>query len=223
LTNNIPTRSTLPSLPVHAYLLAYNFRSRAPYDRTRTAFLAQAAALTELALRGVIADDGGAPHVVGDGGAAADPVLEDLVHQISAHRRSWNAWSRLGYKASLHVLEESLQSASVILTSPGRIGRRGRVVVTNPSEALAIQGAVRALLCDAVPPESLTPGDATLGLLAVRGSMSHVVTRRQAHAASQRLDEFARCVDAAARAPVSDMIRQLHGPMIAAQGGIGGS
>jgi hypothetical protein len=49
------------------------------------------------------------------------------------------------------------------------------------------------------------------------------VTRKQARVAGQCLDQLAHCVNAAAGAPVSHTIRQLHGTMIAAQGGIAGS
>jgi Golgi phosphoprotein 3 (GPP34) len=120
-------------LHYRTYLLAYDLSKGKLYDRTRTAFLCRAAVLTELAIRGLILDNGDHPRAA-EGGSADDPVLAAALAQISAHDRSWQAWLRRSYKETLTATESSLQSMKVITVSHTRVlrlFRRTRVTVAD--------------------------------------------------------------------------------------------
>ncbi|MEA2183847.1 MAG: hypothetical protein QOF69_3032, partial [Solirubrobacteraceae bacterium] len=61
------------------YLMAYDLEKEDLYDRTRTAFLARAGVLTELAIRGDVVDADGGVHVANaepTGDTALDEALQ---------------------------------------------------------------------------------------------------------------------------------------------------
>jgi hypothetical protein len=73
------------SLPGQLYLLAYDPRKERLTARTQLGYLMRAAALTELRLRGHIADEGRKVRVTNPGGVA-DPVLGAVLREVADSR-----------------------------------------------------------------------------------------------------------------------------------------
>jgi hypothetical protein len=208
-----------PSLPYRTYLMACDTDGGKLYDRTRTAFLVHAAALTELALRGLAIDDHGFARVV-RAGPTGDVVLDGLLTEMTAHRRSWKAWLRHHYKQTLAITEHELAVAETITLAGRRFGGRRTVTVSDTAAVKTLQAEVASVLAGEPAASAASPDLAALGLLAAAGVVRPVLRTRTSRGG--HIAELAARLDTAA-SPLGQRIRGLRMVMIAAQGGMGGS
>jgi Golgi phosphoprotein 3 (GPP34) len=216
------------SLPYLTYLMSYDTGRGRLYDRTRAAFLVNAATLTELAIGGQVGDDHGSPRVL-SAEPTGDAVLDDLLTRVTAHRRSWKSWLRHHYRQTLALVETELESAGVITVTRQRFGRR-QVAVLDPAVVVALQSRVRDVMSTGHPGrhgdtgsgESGGARDAALGLLAVAGAVRPVRPARGDEPGKGHVRELAARLDAVA-SPLGRVIPSLRMTMVAAQGGMGGS
>jgi hypothetical protein len=209
-------------LHYRTYFLACDLSKDRLYDRTRTAFLCRTAALTELAIQGLILDEGKHPRAAA-GGASDDPVLAMVLAQISAHDRSWQDWLRRSYKETLAATESSLQSANAISVAHSKVlglFQRTRITVSDRASVAAAQEAVRAILLDTTPADQVSLPDAAAVSLAAIGRIPAVVSSRDARAHADRIDALTRRVGALSPG-LEKAYRGLGTVMVAAQGGIG--
>ncbi|MCX5386394.1 GPP34 family phosphoprotein [Streptomyces sp. NBC_00083] len=209
------------SLYGRTYLTAYDTDSGALYDRTRAGFLLRVAVLADLARAGRVADRAGEVAVV-DGGATGDPVLDLVLPRLGAHRRTWKAWLRTDRKETLAAVEGRLAALGVITVRerPAAFPRPARraVSVCDAAEVRALQGALAAVLRGAGP---AGPDEAVLVALAAAGGAHHVVSRADAKARRDRVEELTGHLDAVAPA-LGRAVRGLGTTLVAAQGGMGG-
>jgi len=209
------------ALPYRAYLMAYDLDGNRLYDRTRTAFIVHAAALTELAVRGLLGDDNGFPRIVSTQ-SAQDAVLDALLGEVAAHHRSWKSWLRHHYKQTLSRVEGELESAGAITITGRRLGGRQLVAVPDTTVVKVLQGEVTAVLAGEPPAVAVNARDAALALLAVTAAVRHVLPPRQSRRGNGHVGELAAQLDMVA-SPLGQVIPGLRMTMIAAQGGMGGS
>ncbi|MFG1641688.1 GPP34 family phosphoprotein [Amycolatopsis sp. NPDC049252] len=220
--------STL-SLPAQAYLLACDTgRDRLP-DRHRVAPLVRAAALTDLVLRGLVADDDGRPVVTGPGGTG-HLVLDDLLSDLAADpHRKWRGWVRRDARATLQSLETQLDAAGTITLRTSRVlglFPRRRPVVRDRAEAARLHEAVAAALRGAEPASQVDPGVAALTSLAAAAELGTVLPRRDRRQFKARLAELEDRAGAAVPA-LRKVVRELKAARTAAisaasSGGSGG-
>jgi hypothetical protein len=217
------------SLPYLTYLMSYDTGHGRLYDRTRTAFLVNAATLTELAIGGQVGDDRGSPRVL-SAQPTGDAVLDDLLTRVAAHRRSWKSWLRHHYRQTLALVETELESAGVITVTRQRFGRR-QITVLDPAVVVGLQSRVRDVMSTGHPGGPADTGDhgdtggardAALGLLAVTGAVRPVRPTRGGRPGEGHARELAARLDAVA-SPLGRVIPSLRMTMVAAQGGMGGS
>ncbi|MDQ7810217.1 GPP34 family phosphoprotein [Amycolatopsis sp. A133] len=213
------------SLPARAYLLACDTgRNRLP-DRERVALLVRAAALTDLVLRGRVADDGGRPVVSGAGGTG-HLVLDDLLAELAADtHRKWRARVRRGARGTLHSLEAQLDAAGVISLRTSRVlglFPRRRPEVRDVATAAALHEQVMAAARSDAP---VPPDVAALTSLAAAVELRSVLRRGERRRHRDRLARLEEQTGAAVPA-LRKVIRELQAAraasIAAASGGGGG-
>lgn len=217
--------TSLNALPYRTYLMAYDTGRGKLYDRTRTAFLVNAAVLTELAIRGLIGDDHGAPRALSRE-PTGDAVLDDLLTRIAAQRRSWKSWLRHRYRPTLALTERELETAGV-LTVTVRPLRPRRVTVLDPAPVKVLQDEVRTMLSTGCPSGAADEAarKAALGLLAVTGAVRPVrpaIGPGRLAGGRGHVRDLSASLDTVA-SPMGRIIPGLRMTMVAAQGGMGGS
>ncbi|MFG3206600.1 GPP34 family phosphoprotein [Streptomyces sp. NPDC048192] len=203
------------------YLLAHDEAAEGPYDRSRTALLVRAAALTDLAMRGRLAEDRGTVSVSGTG-PTGNPVLDRVLRDaVGGH--SWKHLLRHHRKQTLTDVEDRLAAAGLLTVKEPRtrFGTR-RLRVTDPAVTTALRARVSAVLRGDGPVRELPAADAALLALAAAGGVRTVVSRRDQKVFRSRIDTCTGSL--AVLAPgLEHAVRTLPTTMIAAQGGMGGS
>ncbi|MEU3839381.1 GPP34 family phosphoprotein [Streptomyces sp. NPDC028635] len=203
------------------YLLAHDASAEGPYDRSRTALLVRAAALTDLALRGRLEEDRGTV-TVADTAPTGNPVL-DRVLGDAAGGHGWKHLVRRHRKQTLTDAEDRLAAAGVLTVKEPRtrLGAR-RLSVTDPDATAALRARLSAALHGHGAVRDIPAADAALLALAAAGGIRTVVSRQDQKAFRSRLDACTGSL--AALAPgLERAVRALPTTMIAAQGGMGGS
>jgi hypothetical protein len=213
------------SLPARAYLLACDTaRNRLP-DRERVALLVRAAALTDLVLRGQVADDGGRPAVTGAGGTG-HLVLDDLLAELTAEpHRKWRAWVRRGARGTLHSLEAQLDAAGVITLRTSRVlglFPRRRPEVREPASAAALRDEVRAAVRGDAPVSADVAALTSLSAAVELGEVLPRAERRRHRDRLARLEEQAGAAVPALRKVIRELRAARTAAISAASGGGGG-
>ncbi|MFD9124981.1 GPP34 family phosphoprotein [Kitasatospora sp. NPDC059571] len=216
-------------LHLAAYLMAFDTRAQVLQDRTRAGYLVRAAALAELARRGVCVEDGaGRVQVVpaGPGGPAGDRVLDALLAEVGERPRSWKAWIRRGRDDTLEAVEERLTVLGVVTMADrdphGPVTPFRAVAMADPREALDLQVRVAELVRGAAPVGGASFDDAVLAALAAHGHLRLVLSRRDRRTHAGRVTAFTGRL--AERAPgLARAVAGLNLTMVAGQGGMGGS
>ncbi|MDX2592079.1 GPP34 family phosphoprotein [Streptomyces sp. WI03-4A] len=209
------------SLPCLMYLLAHDAAAEAPYDRARTALLVRAAALTDLALRGRLREDGGT--VTASGTPPTGDVVLDGVLREAEGGHAFKHLVRHHRKRTLTQVEDQLAAAGLLRVKEPRtpFGAR-RLTVTDPAVAAALHARLATALHDTTPVRELPATDAALLALAAAGGVRSVVSRREHKTCRARIDACTKSL--ATLAPgLEHAVRALPTTMIAAQGGMGGS
>jgi Golgi phosphoprotein 3 GPP34 len=211
------------SVHYRAYLLAYDLEKEDLYDRTRTAFLTRAGVLTELALRGAVADeDGDAVLVKPD--PTGDPVLDRLLAQIGNEKRSWKSWLRHDYKETLDAIEEQLVARKLLTVQEKKVlglVSKTHVTATDPAVVKSLQARAVEVLHSSTPATEIGADDAALVALAAAGTVPSVVTRKESKGEyKDRIEELTDRVGEVAPG-LDKVLRGIRLTMIAAQGGLG--
>jgi hypothetical protein len=212
----------LDALPYRMYLLAYDLDRRRLFDRTRTAFLTRAAAVTELALRGSLTADS---HPAAAAGATGDPVLDQVLAEAGERDGGWKALLRRNYRPTLDAVERQLEAAGVITVRRRRVLgllSRRETGLPDPAAVAAAQRHFAQVVQGSEPAVSISDADAALVALAAGGRARTVLSRRDRQGHAARVEELAGRL--AAIAPgLADAVRGLERTIVAAQGGMGGS
>jgi hypothetical protein len=183
------------SLPAKVYLLACDVDRCRLRDRQRAAYLVRGAALTDLLLKGGLADEGGVVRAVCDARAATnDTVLDDLRSRVLEGRpRKWKAWVRADAGSTLREVERQLDAAGVISL------REGRVVGVFPSRRPTVNAMLEfqrlhVLVDDTLRGDGvvsrIAPADAALTALVTAVELKGVVSGRDRRIYRLRIDEL---------------------------------
>ncbi|WP_410673264.1 GOLPH3/VPS74 family protein [Amycolatopsis sp. cmx-4-68] len=212
------------SLPARAYLLACDTRRDRLPDRERVALFVRAAALTDLVLRGLVADEGGRPAVTGAGGTG-HLVLDDLLTELAADpHRKWRSWVRRDARGTLQSLEAQLDAAGTIALRTSRVlglFPRRRPVVRDHATVAGLHDQVTASLRSDAP---VAPDVAALTALAGAVELGTVLPRGERRRHRARLAQLEDRAGAAVPA-LRKVIRELtaaRAAVIAANSGGGG-
>jgi Golgi phosphoprotein 3 (GPP34) len=177
------------SLPGQLYLLAYDQRRERLTARTQLGYLMRAAALTDLRLRGHIADEGRKVRVTSPGGVA-DPVLGGVLRELAESRpRSWTRWVRRGARRTRLAVRDQLATGGWIRVEPRRllgIFPTTRITIRDP---LVIQ-RLTDRLGTALRSADTDPTAAALVALAAAGELRTVLPRAKAREYKQRIAEL---------------------------------
>jgi hypothetical protein len=159
------------------YLLAHDDAAEGPYDRSRTGVLVRAAALVDLASRGLLREAGGTVTVSG-AEPTGDPVLDGVLRD-AAGGHGWKYLVRRHRKRTLTEVEDRLVSAGLLTVRAPRtrFGAR-RSTVTDPAVPAALRARVSTALRGNEPVAELPVADAALLALAAAGAVRSVVSRR---------------------------------------------
>jgi predicted nucleic acid-binding protein len=204
------------------YLTAYDTSAHGLYDRTRTGFLIRAAVLAELAIRGNLVGSGGDVSVATPG-PTGDPVLDLTLDHVARDRRGWKSWIKHDRKETLHAVEDRLVAEGVLAVEEKKSFGRSRreVTVRDASAVTSLQATAAGLLHGIEPAARIAPADAALVALAAAGGIRSVVSRSDAHARRDRIEELTARLDAVAPG-LGKAVGGLGMTMLAAQGGMGG-
>ncbi|WP_328611495.1 GPP34 family phosphoprotein [Amycolatopsis sp. NBC_00345] len=193
------------SLPARVYLLACEGDKGRISDRRRVAMLVRAAAVTDLLLRGRLADHGGKASVTGRG-PTGDLLLDDVLANLSEDgERSWRSLVRRDGADTLKSLELQLVAAGMLRQHTTRFLGRQVLEVADPASARRERGRAEAALRD--PLSEVDTDDAALAALAAAAAVG--VTRREAWANSERLAELGERVGPAVPA-LRHLVRRLR-------------
>ncbi|HEX6678659.1 MAG TPA: GPP34 family phosphoprotein [Actinomycetes bacterium] len=179
------------SLPRRLYLLAYDPRRRRLSGRSQLGYLLRAAALTDLLLRGLVADDRGKVVVGRPADPLDDPVLGAVLRQVAESRpRSWSHWVRSGQRAMRLAVREQLEADGWIRVEPRRVlgvFPVSRVTVQDTRVLEDLAAIVARTLGAGLPAARVDPSDAALVALAAAGELPPAISRRQRREHRQRI------------------------------------
>jgi hypothetical protein len=179
------------SLPQRLYLLAYDTRRRRLRGGTQLGYVLRAAALTDLLLRGQLADERGKAVAGRAADAVDDPVLGAVLAQVAASRpRSWSHWVRSGQRQVRLAVREQLESGGWIRVEPRRVlgvFPASRVTVRDTRVLKELAAAVSRALGAGLPAARVDPADAALVALAAAGELPPAISRRQRREHRQRI------------------------------------
>jgi hypothetical protein len=202
------------------YLLAHDDAAEGPYDRSRTELLVRAAALADLASRGLLREDGGTV-TVSAAEPTGDPVLDGVLRD-AAGGHGWKHLMRRHRARTLTEVEDRLAAAGVLtVREPRTPFRSRRVTLTDPAVPAALHARVSAALHGDGPVREIPAADAALLALAAAGRIRSVVSRRDQKTVRARIDACTSTLGALAPG-LEKAVRTLPTTMIAAQGGMGG-
>jgi hypothetical protein len=178
------------SLPQRLYLLAYDTRRQRLRGRTQLGYLLRAAALTDLLLRGLVADDRGKV-VAGERRELDDPVLGAVLQQVAESRpRSWSHWVRSGQRPLRLAVREQLEAGGWIQVEQRRVlgvFPASRITVRDTRVRKGLAAIVARTLGAGLPAARVEPADAGLVALAAAGELSTAISRRQRREHRQRI------------------------------------
>ncbi|GGL78900.1 hypothetical protein GCM10010129_23240 [Streptomyces fumigatiscleroticus] len=163
------------SLPARLHLLAWDSAGREATGAPHLHHLVRAGALTELARRGLLADDDGIATPADPDAHTGDPVLDgllELVGESFPHR--WRTWVTLRARVTLDAVREQLVAEGFLRAE------RKRVLGVFPSvdhtlrrtaAAQALREEVRHILTGPVPASRVPARDAAVAVLAAAAGL----------------------------------------------------
>ncbi|MBX9387952.1 GPP34 family phosphoprotein [Streptomonospora nanhaiensis] len=191
-----------PTLPERLYLLSYDLdRDRLdPYSGLYRHALLRGAALAELSLRGLLADQDGKAARRGGDGEPEDPLLARVLAEVPWDRpRRWTGLVMREPGAAERIVRERLAEAGVITVRTRRllgVVPLRTVTPLRPDEIRPLRERVRAAVLGG-DPAAAPVEDAVLASLAVEGDVGSVFTGRERRANRHAIAALHAHVDAA--------------------------
>ncbi|WP_432013246.1 GPP34 family phosphoprotein [Streptomyces sp. HD1123-B1] len=180
------------SLAAALHLLAFDPGTGRPVG-AHTALLVRAAALTELAQRGLLTDTDGRPRPVEDA-VTGDPALDGLLELIGESRpHTWATWVGHQPRLTEHAVRDQLVAGGYLRVETRRVlgvfpAKEYRLERTDLVAGMR-EDAVRVLHGDQ-PVAEVSERDAALVALAAAGELRTVVTAKDAKLHKQRIAEL---------------------------------
>jgi Golgi phosphoprotein 3 (GPP34) len=175
------------SLPARMYLLAYDLDKERMTARTQLGLVLRAAALADLYLDRRLTDDDGKAKVVAVR-PTGDPVLDAVLREVAeAKPRSWRRWVRSDQRGVVRAVRDQLEKDRWIGVERRRI-LPDRVRLRNRHQVKRYAAEVKAALR---PAAAAGPHTTAALVLAARGELPTVLTRRERREHRRRLEELA--------------------------------
>ncbi|MEU5086320.1 GPP34 family phosphoprotein [Streptomyces sp. NPDC021356] len=183
------------SLPARLCLLAWDPAPSRPAGPGRPHHLVRAGALTELAQRGLLVDDGGIATPVDLDAGAGDPALDGLLELVRESRpRPWRTWVTLRAGYTLRDVHEQLAAGGWL-----RAGKRRLLGVLPAAEhtlervdvARALRARARQVLEGGRPVAEVSERDAAVVVLALAADPSTVLPGGDRGHHRRRVEELA--------------------------------
>ncbi|MBL1100931.1 GOLPH3/VPS74 family protein [Streptomyces coffeae] len=180
------------SLAAALHLLAFDPGTGKPVG-AHTALLVRAAALTELAQRGLLTDSDGRPCPVADA-MTGDSALDGLLELIGESRpRTWATWVEYQPRLTEHAVRDQLVAHGYLRAEVRRVLglfplKQYRLERTDLVAGMR-EDAVRVLHGDQ-PVSEVSERDAALVALAAAGELRTVVTLKDAKLHKKRITEL---------------------------------
>jgi hypothetical protein len=178
----MPSSVHTQSLPELLYLLSIDLAKHKQSDRQKIGYIVRAAALTELGLRGSVADADGKVQVRRDA-STGDPLLDSVLHEIADDRqRSWKDWVRRRERQTLDALENQLKGTGAI-TIEKHVVLGDKIWVTDVASVRALQKELLDTLTGGQSIDLLEPRTIALAALTANGELSTAIPDkvRKAH------------------------------------------
>lgn len=213
------------SLPAKAYLLACDVAKGRLRDRHRAGLLIRGAALTDLVVRGRVADADGLAVASGTG-PTGDLVLDELLTELAGESpRKWKWWVRKDARGTLESVESQLDAAGVIELKTGRVlglFPSRRPLVRDPALVDRLRAAVDQALRGPLPVSDVDTGDAALTALVAAVELRDVVSGRDRRRHKDRIEELTERGGSAVPA-LRKLFRELRAVRASAASSSGGS
>ncbi len=181
------------SLPAKAYLLACDVAKGKLPDRHRAGLLIRGAAITDLVVRGRVADEDGRVTATG-AGPTGELVLDEMLAEVAGERpRKWKWWVRKDARATLDALESQLDAAGVIELKTGRtlgLFPSRRPIVRDTAVVERLRALVDHTLRGASPVSDVDASDAALTALVAAVELRHVVPGKDRRRYKDRIEEL---------------------------------
>jgi hypothetical protein len=165
------------SLPARVYLTAYDTERKKLTRTSRLHHLVRAAALEELTLRRLIADDDGKVTATGRE-TTGDPVLDDVLAAIrDSSPRNWKHWVRKHSSRTPNALRDQLEAERVVRVEHRRVLgviRHDKVTLRDSRAAKELQATAARALTGATPTPRLDPREVALAAIAAIGELDTV-------------------------------------------------
>ncbi len=178
----MPSSVHTESLPELLYLLSIDLAKHKQSDRQKIGYIVRAAALTELGLRGSVADADGKVQVRRDA-STGDPLLDSVSHEIADDcQRSWKDWVRRRERQTLDALENQLKGTGAI-TIEKHVVLGDKIWVTDVASVRALQKELLDTLTGGQSIDLLEPRTIALAALTANGELSTAIPDkvRKAH------------------------------------------
>ncbi|MFJ8917192.1 GPP34 family phosphoprotein [Amycolatopsis sp. NPDC102389] len=210
------------SLPAKAYLLACDVGANKLRDRARAGLLIRGAALTDLVVRGSVADEDGRV-AASAAGPTGDLVLDEMLTEIAGESpRKWKWWVRKDARGTLEAVESQLDTAGVIELKTGRtlgLFPSRRPVVRDPAVVERLRASVDQALRGSGPVSDM---DAALTALVAAVELRGVVSGRDRRRYKDRIEELSERGGDAVPA-LRKLFRELRAVRASAASSSGGS
>ncbi|MFI6305800.1 GPP34 family phosphoprotein [Amycolatopsis thailandensis] len=181
------------SLPAKAYLLACDVGKNKLRDRQRARLMIRGAALTDLVLRGRVADDDGKVAASG-AGPTGDLVLDEMLTEIAGESpRKWKWWVRKDARGTLEALESQLETAGVIELKNGKVlglFPSRNPIVRDTATVDRLRASVDQTLRGPSPVSDVDASDAALTALAAAVELKDVVSGKDRRQYKDRIEEL---------------------------------
>ncbi len=202
------------SLAARLYLLAWDTERMKLTGVSNAAHLVRAGALTELAQRGLLADDDGVARPVSDA-RTDDPALDDLLELIEESRpRRWKSWVTHHAKYTLDAVRTQLAEAGYLRTEHSRwLFSTTRYELERPDVVKALREDARDVLTGPVPVSDVPDRDAALVALAAASELRTLATGKERKQYKQRIEALTDRSGAAAPA-LRKVIQEMRTAMI---------
>ncbi|MBF8190665.1 GPP34 family phosphoprotein [Nonomuraea sp. K274] len=197
-----PPAKQAESLPASAFLLAFDLRKERLANRGELGFLLRAAALAELMLAGVLADESGKARAVAEP-ADPGPLQAAVWEQITnSPPRSWRHWIRKDNAGAVRVVRDELAAARLV-----RVERRRillfpveRITLRRPYVSRRLAERVGRAIRGGRPVARLEPDVRVLAALAGSARLRTVAPGREARHHADRIEQLAAPVEPVATA-----------------------
>ncbi|GAA2816166.1 GOLPH3/VPS74 family protein [Crossiella cryophila] len=178
------------NLAEQLFLLACDPDKQRVPERHKLGYVVRAAALTELSLRGCLADAEGWV-ATGASKPTGDQLLDGVLTEISRDKpRKWTAWVRKQRPATVNAVQDALARSGAISVRPRRILGLFPTYTVTVHNPVARQMSVQRVRAAVTGTGALPPADAALAALAATAELKDLLSKRELKAAKQRIEEL---------------------------------